>query len=62
MSKQFKELSKKSVFDNEQDILKKWKEEDILNKTIKNRDNKKKTGYFMMDLQLLMVSQVFIIW
>ena len=35
MSKQFKELSKKSVFDNEQDILKKWKEEDILNKTIK---------------------------
>ena len=40
MSKQFKELSKKSVFDNELDILKKWKEEDILNKTIKNRDNK----------------------
>ena len=46
MSKQFKELSKKSVFDNEQDILKKWKEEDILNKTIKNRDNKENWVFY----------------
>ncbi len=37
MSKLFKELSKKQVWENEQDILKKWKEEDILNKTIENR-------------------------
>ena len=37
MSKLFKELSKKSVFDNEQEILKKWQDEDILNKTIENR-------------------------
>ena len=39
MSKLFKELSKKSVFDNEQEILKKWQDEDILNKTIENRKN-----------------------
>ena len=37
MTKLFKELSKKGVFETEQDILKKWKEEDILNKTIENR-------------------------
>ena len=37
MSKLFKELSKKSVFDNEQEILKKWQDEDILDKTIENR-------------------------
>ena len=37
MSKLFKELSKKSVFDNEQELLKKWQDEDILNKTIENR-------------------------
>ena len=37
MSKLFKELSKKSVFDREQEILKKWQDEDILNKTIENR-------------------------
>ena len=39
MSKLFKELSKKSEFDNEQEILKKWQDEDILNKTIENRKN-----------------------
>lgn len=37
MTKLFKELSKKSVFETEQDILKKWQEEDILKKTIDNR-------------------------
>ncbi len=37
MSKIFDELSKKSVYETEQDILKKWKEENILNKTIDNR-------------------------
>ena len=34
MSKQFRELSKKDVWENEQDILKEWKKEDILNETI----------------------------
>lgn len=38
MSKIFKELSKKGVFKTEQDILKKWKKEDILKKTIDNRE------------------------
>lgn len=37
MSKLFKELSKKSVFETEQEILERWKKEDILNKTIQNR-------------------------
>jgi len=59
MSKQFRELSKKDVWENEQDILKEWKKEDILNEKI---ERVRKTGYSMMDLQLLMVSQVFIIW
>ena len=37
MTKLFKELSKKSVFETEQDVLAKWQEEDILKKTIENR-------------------------
>ena len=37
MSKIFDELSKKSVYETEQDILKEWKKENILNKTIDNR-------------------------
>lgn len=37
MSKIFKELPKKSEYEQEQEILKKWKEEDILKKTIDNR-------------------------
>ena len=37
MSKIFKELSKKSEYEKEQEILKKWKKEDILKKTIDNR-------------------------
>ena len=42
MEKLFKELSKKQVPETEKDILKKWKEEDILNKTIDNRKDAKK--------------------
>ena len=37
MSKVFKELSKKSQYETEQEILNKWKKEDLLNKTIENR-------------------------
>ena len=37
--KTFKELSKKSQFETEQDILKSWKEEDLLKKTIDNRSS-----------------------
>ena len=40
MAKLFKELSKKQVWENEQDILKKWKKMDILDKTIENRKGK----------------------
>ena len=36
--KEFKELSKKSSFETEQEILKKWENEDLLNKTISNRN------------------------
>ena len=36
----FEELSKKSVHETELDILKDWKKEDILNKTIENRSGK----------------------
>ncbi len=46
MSKIFKELSKKSVYENEQEILKKWKEEDILNKTIENRGSKENWVFY----------------
>ena len=38
--REFKELEKKNVFEVEQDILRKWKDEDILNKTIENRNGK----------------------
>lgn len=39
MDKIFKSLSKESAYKTEQEILKKWKKEDILNKTIENRKN-----------------------
>jgi len=38
--KQFEELDKRPAHEVEQDILKKWKKEDILSKTIKNREGK----------------------
>ena len=38
--KKFKELDKRSVHEVEASILKEWKSEDILNKTIENRKNK----------------------
>ena len=37
--RKFEELNKESVFENEKEVLKYWKEIDILNKTIKNREN-----------------------
>ena len=39
--KNFKELDKRDVFSVEQDMLKEWKKQDILNKTIENREGKK---------------------
>ena len=42
----FKELSKKSTFEVEQEILKKFKEEDILNLTIENRKNSKNFVFY----------------
>ena len=39
--KEFEELSKEKVSTIENEILTKWKEEDILNKTIKNRKDSK---------------------
>lgn len=44
--KQFKELSKKSNYEVEQEILKGWKEKDILNKTIENRKNSENFVFF----------------
>ena len=38
MSKVFKELSKKSQYETEQEILKKWNDENLLEKTIENRN------------------------
>ena len=38
--KNFKELDKRNVYEVEQDILKEWKKQDILNKTIENRTGK----------------------
>ena len=38
--KNFEELDKRETYEVEQDILKKWKSEDILNETIKNRNGK----------------------
>ena len=46
MGKLFKELSKKQVPETEKDILKKWKEEDILNKTIDNRKDAKNFVFY----------------
>ena len=46
MSKQFRELSKKDVWENEQDILKEWKKEDILNETIENRKGKENWVFY----------------
>ena len=44
--REFKELEKKNVFEVEQDILSKWKKEDILNKTIENRANKENWVFY----------------
>ena len=44
--REFKELEKKNVFEVEQDILKKWKTEDILNKTIENRSEKENWVFY----------------
>ena len=44
--KKFEELDKREVFDVEQDILKKWKSEDILNKTIENRNGKENWVFY----------------
>ena len=38
--KKFKSLEKKNVFEVEQDILKEWQKQDILNKTIESRKDK----------------------
>lgn len=46
MSKLFKELSKKDVYETEQDILKKWQEEDILKKTIENREGRENFVFY----------------
>ena len=59
MSKIFDELSKKSVYETEQDILKEWKKENILNKTI---DNRKGCENFVFYDGPQMVILVFIIW
>ena len=44
--REFKELEKKNVFEVEQDILSKWKDEDILNKTIENRNGKENWVFY----------------
>ena len=44
--REFKELEKKNVFEVEQDILRKWKDEDILNKTIENRNGKENWVFY----------------
>lgn len=44
--KMFKELPKKSVHDRELEILEEWKKQDILNKTIENRDGKENYVFF----------------
>ena len=46
MSKIFEELPKKSEFEIEQEILKKWKSEDILKKTIDNREGKENFVFY----------------
>ena len=59
--KKFEELDKRSVHEVETDILNNWKKNNILEKTIKNREGKEDYVYSMMDQQLLMVCQVYII-
>jgi isoleucyl-tRNA synthetase len=44
--REFKELEKKNAFEVEQDILSKWKKEDILNKTIENRSGKENWVFY----------------
>ena len=44
--REFKELEKKNVFEVEQDILKEWKKEDILTKTIENRSGKENWVFY----------------
>ena len=46
MSKVFKELSKKPQYETEQEILKTWKEKDLLSKTIDNRSDDKKWVFY----------------
>ena len=46
MSKVFKELSKKPQYEIEQEILKNWNEQDILNKTIENRKDDKSFVFY----------------
>ena len=43
---EFKELNKKVINEVEDDILKVWKEQDILNKTIENRNDKDKWVFY----------------
>ena len=57
----FEELDKRHVHEVEENILKKWKEEDILNETIKLRDNSN-SWVFTMDLFMQMLSQEFIMF
>ena len=44
--KKFAELDKRTASEVEKDILKKWKEKDILNATIENRKNKKNWVFY----------------
>jgi isoleucyl-tRNA synthetase len=44
--KNFKELDKRAVHDVETDILKEWKRQDILNKTIENRKDKENWVFY----------------
>ena len=55
---EFKELEKGKISEVEGKILAKWKEENILEKTIENR--KDNETYFMMDQYMLMLNLVYI--
>ena len=44
--RKFEELSRKGNYETEQEILKKWKKEDILNKTIENRKNEENFVFY----------------
>ena len=54
---EFKELEKGKISEVEGKILAKWKEENILEKTI---EKIMKLGYFMMDQYMLMLNLVYI--